>query len=583
MFRTRYNRDATLTALAITLALAGTTPLQAAAKHHTMVKHHAPTGIKARVAQFPAGIEAPTREIHVSVGQGEIINLPTYAASVWVSNPTAADVYISNPRQIHLFGKGFGETTVFATSASGAVIYSANVVVGQNITSIDRLMHAAMPEANVHVEVIGQVAVMTGTVASHQDVAQAETLVAGLLNGVKKSGDAGALTIINRLKTSMPMQVNLQVRIAEVSRSLLRTIGTNIVTRDTTGGFKFGLSRGGSPGTISGIGNTQNLPLLDPSLRYGYPANTLPLTPFDPASGQFVNAATTFSALTNPSNINRLNLAGHFLGLDILSALDLGEQIGLVTTLSQPNLTALSGETAEFLAGGEIPIPQSQGLGAVSVEFKKYGVSLSYTPTVLSNGLISMRVRPEVSDISTQGAVTLNGFSIPALTVRRAETTIELGSGQSFMIAGLLSNNANHTIEKMPGAGDIPILGSLFRSTSFQKNETELVIVVTPYLVNPVNANDIKLPTDGYQSPNMIQQVLGHMDSDGKTGGDRPKPSLAPSPANNPQIGDADLSAPAMAHNGATPAATAKPSKAKRHSADHSADKGDSTPGFSLN
>jgi hypothetical protein len=173
-----------------------------------------------------------------------------------------------------------------------------------------------------------------------------------------------------------------------------------------------------------------------------------------------------------------------------------------VTTLSEPNLTALSGETADFLAGGEYPIPISQGLGTTSIEYKKFGVSLAYTPTVLANGRISIRVRPEVSELSSQGAITLNGFQVPALTVRRAETTVELGSGQSFMIAGLMSNNARRTrSKKMPGAGDLPILGSLFRSTSFRKGETELVIVVTPYLVKPVNANDIKLPTDGYQAP----------------------------------------------------------------------------------
>jgi hypothetical protein len=186
---------------------------------------------------------------------------------------------------------------------------------------------------------------------------------------------------------------------------------------------------------------------------------------------------------------------------DLLGALDAGENIGLVSTLAQPNLTALSGETAEFLAGGEFPIPLSQGLGATSIEYKKYGVSLAYTPTVLANGRISLRVRPEVSELSSEGAITLNTFTIPALTVRRTETTVELGSGQSFMIAGLLKNYSQNAIKKMPGAGDLPILGSLFRSTNYQKGETELVIVVTPYLVNPVNANDIKLPTDGFSAP----------------------------------------------------------------------------------
>ena len=333
MFRTEYAHHSALSALALALALGGAVSAQAA-PHHA-VKHHAakhryaaPSGIKARVAQLPVGVERPTREVHVSIGQGEIINLPSSAASVWVSNPTAADVYINNPHQIHLFGKAFGETTLFATGANGEVIYSANILVNQNLTSLDRMMKLAMPDANIHVEVLGQVAVMTGTVASQNDVVQAESLVLGLLNPGKKPGDALNITPINRLKTSMSLQVNLQVRIAEVSRSLMRVIGTNIATRQqsSSGGFQYGLSRGASPGTITGNGSLSNLPLADPSMKYGFAPNTLPNQPFDPSTGQFIKPGTIYNAITNPSNINRLNLAGHFLGLDILTALDLGER-----------------------------------------------------------------------------------------------------------------------------------------------------------------------------------------------------------------------------------------------------------------
>jgi pilus assembly protein CpaC len=221
--------------------------------------------------------------------------------------------------------------------------------------------------------------------------------------------------------------------------------------------------------------------------------------------------------------------------------LDASENVGLSTTLAQPNLTALSGETADFLAGGEYPIPISQGLGATSIEFKRYGVSLSYTPTVLANGRISLRVRPEVSELSASGAIVLNGFSIPGLTVRRTETTVELGSGQSFMIAGLLSNSSQNTIQKLPGAGDLPILGSLFRSTSFRRGETELVIVVTPYLVNPVDGNQIALPTDGFNTANDLQRILGNRTSDNSGRPISPHPQAAtPStvaPVSGPAVG----------------------------------------------
>ncbi|MGH6728833.1 MAG: type II and III secretion system protein family protein, partial [Sphingomicrobium sp.] len=235
-----------------------------------------------------------------------------------------------------------------------------------------------------------------------------------------------------------------------------------------------------------------------------------------------------------------LGFAGKLLGLDILSTLNLSEADGLVTTLAEPNLTALSGETASFLAGGEFPIPVSQSLGSVTIEYKQYGVGLAFTPIVLADGRISMRVRPEVSELSNEGSITLNGFEVPALTTRRAETTVELGSGQSFMIAGLLRNANANNVEKAPFLGDLPILGALFRSTKYRRAETELVIVVTPYLVRPVS-NQLALPTDGYRAPASGDMVLEGQTYRGVSG---PRPS-APAPA------------PAM--NGAAVSATASP------------------------
>lgn len=345
---------------------------------------------------------------------------------------------------------------------------------------------------------------LTGTIAAPEDAAEVERLVQAFL------GDKA--NIISRLKMATPLQVNLQVKFAEVSRSLVRALGTNLLAKDTTGGFQFALGQGRKGGITFGTTTTDS-------------------------AG---NVVTTPNAITAIAPGTTLGGFGKFLGLDLAGALDLAERDGLVTTLSQPNLTALSGETADFLAGGEFPIPMSQGLGSTSIEYKKFGVSLAYTPTVLANGRISMRVRPEVSELSSQGAVTLNGFQVPALTVRRAETTIELGSGQSFMIAGLMSNNAQNTIDKAPGVGDVPILGNLFKSTEFRKGQTELVIIVTPYLVNPVDANDIKLPTDGFRAPTAFQQFFGNAESDGESGEDRPMPSAAPAEGTQPKVGVLD-------------------------------------------
>ena len=202
-----------------------------------------------------------------------------------------------------------------------------------------------------------------------------------------------------------------------------------------------------------------------------------------------------------------LGLRKSILGLDLITRINLAEADGLVTTLAEPNLTALSGETASFLAGGEFPIPISQSLGAVTIEYKQYGVGLAFTPIVLADGRISMRVRPEVSELSNEGSIKLNGFDVPAITTRRAETTVELGSGQSFMLAGLLRNAQTNNVDKAPFLGDLPILGALFRSTRYRRSETELVIIVTPYLVRRVSGQ-LALPTDGYRDPTDVQRVL---------------------------------------------------------------------------
>ncbi|HYN45834.1 MAG TPA: secretion system protein, partial [Allosphingosinicella sp.] len=236
---------------------------------------------------------------------------------------------------------------------------------------------------------------------------------------------------------------------------------------------------------------------------------------------------------------------GNLFGMGIISALNLGETTGLVTTLAEPTLTALSGETASFLAGGEFPIPISQSLGSVTVEYKQYGVGLAFTPIVLEDGRISMRVRPEVSELSTIGSIRLNGFEVPALTTRRAETTVELGSGQSFMIAGLLRNHNTNSIDRAPFLGNLPILGALFRSTRFRREETELVIVVTPYLVRPVSASQVSLPTDGYRNPDEAQRLIVGQANAGRTGEQRPVPTMAQPRTVTPGIGPVGDAAPA--------------------------------------
>lgn len=473
----------------------------------------APTG-----PAMAQSVISPAQDIVLSIGNGQLVTVPGNMADIFVANDQVADIQVKSQRQLYVFGKAGGQTTVYASNAAGDIIWSANVRVGSNLDSIDQMLALAMPEANIQVATMGSNTVLlTGTVAAPEDAAEAERLAAAFIG-------EGA-NVVSRLRMATPLQVNLRVRFAEVSRSLVRSLGVNLTTMDGTGGFQFGLSHGRNI-------TTQHNVLGGPLGMGGTAVTCLP--PYGP-NGECA-ATVPGTAVTPAQGLGTLAGMGRFLGLDILGALDAGETMGLVTTLSEPNLTALSGETAEFLAGGEFPIPLSQGLGTTTIEYKKFGVSLAYTPTVLANGRISIRVRPEVSELSQQGAVTIGSFTIPALTVRRAETTVELGSGQSFMIAGLMSNNAQSTYDKLPGAGDVPIIGALFRSTDFRKGQTELVIIVTPYLVRPVDDNEIVLPTDGFQTPDMIEQWIGNKENDGD-GPPRPGPRAAGEAAPPPTVG----------------------------------------------
>lgn len=512
--------------------------------------------LPAAPAQAQATV-APAQELVLSIGRGELLTVPGNMADIFVSNEAVADVQVKSQRQLYIFGLAPGETTVYVSNAAGDIIWSANVRIGNNLDSVDQMLTLAMPDAQINVATMGSnTMLLTGTVGAPEDAAEAERLVSAFVGE--------EVNVISRLRMATPLQVNLRVRFAEVSRSLARNLGVNLTTLDGTSGFQFGFNQGRAgftptfaPGTATGIGNEVLVTVPNPN--------------FNGANSPTIQVPGTNIAPLSPGTT--LAGVGSLLGLDIAGALDAGEREGLVVTLSEPNLTALSGETAEFLAGGEFPIPQSAGLGATSIIYKNYGVSLSYTPTVLSNGRISIRVKPEVSELSSQGAVTVGGFSIPALVTRRAETTVELGSGESFMIAGLMSNNSQNTIDRTPGAGDIPVLGALFRSTSFQRGETELVIVVTPYLVEPISDRQIRLPTDGYAVPNAGEQFFLQRDSAGREGAIRPMPSAAGEGAAGPAVSLNDQNGAALANGqSGTAAQTAATDNA-----------GAAAPGFSLN
>ncbi len=437
--------------------------------------------------------------ILMSVGGSKVINLGAKMSDVVIGNPEVVDVHVRAQNQLYLIAKAAGETTVFATATNGKVLFSGTVRVGNNLSNIDDMLRLAMPNAQIAVNKMNGMVLLTGTVAAPEDAAEAERLTQAFVGK--------DVTVVSRLRTATPLQVNLQVKIAEVSRDLGHQIGVNLR----------GLGTGS--GNFSGYMNRSDR-------GFATSGSFLPGLPNGDISRQW-----TFNSPIDGTT--SLGFVAKLLGMDVAGALDLAESSGLATALAQPNLTALSGETASFLAGGEYPYTVSNGTQGNSIEFKQYGVQLAFTPTVLADGRISLRVRPTVSSLDFSVNTT-----VPALKSRTAETTVELGSGQAFMIAGLLNNDTANSISKTPGFGEIPILGSLFKSRRFQRHETELVIVVTPYLVKPMNASDVHLPTDGFRNANVAQGLLLQQGNDGVTGARRPMPRrdpASPAPAPGPQ------------------------------------------------
>ena len=409
------------------------------------------------------GTVSPHRRFILDVGGGKLLTLPRPASSVFVADPSIADVQPPSPRGVFVFGKKPGSTTLFALDHDGRPILAFNVVVEFDETALRDEIAADAPGLDVRLERLPHGVRLVGSVP--------DALTAARIQAIAERSVGTGETVLNQLTVGASTQVNLRVRVAEVSRSVARNLGFNWSVMFNVGSFQVGLNTAFSNSGLSAAAGSLN------------------------GLGSLGGAANIFGTLASSS-------ASGSLELDAMA------EEGLVTLLAEPNLTTTSGEPATFQAGGEYPIPIPQGLGAVGIQYKDYGVSVGFTPTVLSNGMISMKVKPEVSELSSQGAYTFtSGSSIPALVTRRAETTVQLASGQSFAIGGLIQNNAENNISKIPGLGDIPILGALFRSTQFQRNETELVIVVTAYVVHPTDTAPA-LPTDFVRQPSDLERLF---------------------------------------------------------------------------
>lgn len=401
----------------------------------------------------------PDDRIELAVGAGELLRLPRPALSVFVANPDVADVQVPSPNGIFLLGKKAGTTTLYAVDSSDRPILKRNVVVRHNTAEMQELLRQRFPDYHFSLVSAPGSLMVNGSVDSAATLKSVTDSVSPFLGKDEK--------LINNVALKSPTQVQLRVRFAEVSREITQQFGVNWQAILGSGNWGFGLSNG-----RDFFDNDTNLWTI-PSTGWG--------------------VRTGFSA--GSANIET-----------VIDALD---QEGLISVMAEPNLTAVSGQTASFLAGGEYPIPvvQSGDSDAISVSFKPFGVSLDFTPTVLSSDRISLMVRPEVSELTATNGITLDNWEIKGLSVRRMETTVELASGQSFAIGGLLQENMRDTAARLPGLGNIPVLGKLFSSQDYQNNKTELVVIVTAYTVKPTDGDSLRTPLQSLKPASDVEYI----------------------------------------------------------------------------
>ncbi len=404
--------------------------------------------------------------VTIPAGSGRVMHLRAPATNIFTADPKVAEVRPASPDSLFVWGVAAGTTTIAALSNTGEAIAQYQVTVTPSGYDARQTDLSGIGKGGLRARETPGGMALSGKVATPLDAERAVNAARGQLPNDARVDD--------RMAVSEPVQVSLHVRIAEMNRTLTRELGVNW----STGAL------GDSPAR------------LGQHVAFGVST-----------ANQVVD-----STLTPSSAVLQLV---HNWNLDtIIQALSDDQLIHL---LAEPNLTTMSGEPANFLVGGEFPVPVATNANTISVEFKQYGISLSFVPTVLNSGAIMLHVRPEVSQLDKANGVTFffgtngsgAGLSIPGIDVRRADTTVELGTGQSFAIAGLLQDQTTLTGNAVPGLGDVPILGALFRSDSFQRNQSELVIIVTPYIVKPVNdPNALRLPTDGWRPPSDIERIL---------------------------------------------------------------------------
>lgn len=376
--------------------------------------------------------------LDLATGEGRVLRFAAPVDSVMVAEPAIADLQVVSPGVIYVFGKTPGQTSLIALDAEGRETASLSLAVNSGTGTVSRPLKALHPGSQTQINASGNRLVARGAV---QSVAEATDL-----NALLSSQGQGFDSAINSATYAGSAQVNIRVRFAEVSRSELLRYGVNWDALFDNGTFSFGLLTGGGLAADAGT--------------------------------------NVISAGLNSGNVN------------IDAMLEALQTNGVLEVLAEPNITAMTGQTASFLAGGEVAVPVPVNREVVGIEYKPYGVSLLFSPTLVPNGRIALQVRPEVSSLMSTTTLDVNGYQVPSFRVRRADTRVEVGSGQTFAIAGLFQRESSQDVEKVPMLGDMPILGNLFRSKRFQRNETELVILITPYLVEPVRDRVVATPLD---------------------------------------------------------------------------------------
>jgi len=408
-----------------------------------------------------------TKKITIGVDKSVLVEFPHVLSDVLVSNPEVVDATVQSSRVIYLIAKDLGEANIIVIG-DGDRKAILEVSVARDLTPLRDMITRLVPGAQIKAEMAGDNVVLSGTALTPMDANRASDLAARFTETKNK--------VINLISVASKEQVNLRVQVAEMSRDAIKRLGVDL------------------PGVALQAGQFTFQQVV---------RNAFPITsPIVPGAGANVGGTPDVAAGSGKQ------LTWSRGSQSISALIQMLERRGLIKTLAEPNLTAVSGETAKFLAGGEFPIPVSQGNGQVSVTFKQFGVSLEFQPVVLSAGNISLKIMAEVSELSADGSVETGGFSLPGLKVRRAETTLELPSGGTLAMAGLLSEETRQSVEGVPGLKDVPTLGALFRSNDFRRNETELVILVTPYLSSHAHKSQMALPSDGYAPEGELKRLL---------------------------------------------------------------------------